>query len=164
MLTSLKYPPPEAGLIVAVGAFGFLACALFAVAFADRLERKLWVAIGAAVTVIGGVIVAKAGTTSLAIAFIGSAIVFFGFNIWVPMTYTLSTESFPTRARVTGFGPVDGVGHLGGGIGVLVIAPQIPNMTPLEAMEVVSAFLVAAAVIAQFSPRTRGRYYEEISP
>ena len=164
MLVALKYPPPEAGLITAFGAFGFLACALFAVAFADRLERKHWLPIGAVITVIGGVIVAEAGTSSLAIAFIGSAIVFFGFNIWVPMTYTLSTESFPTRARVTGFGLVDGVGHLGGGIGVLVIAPQIPNMTVLEAMLVVSGFLVLAAIVAQFSPNTRGRYYEEISP
>ena len=50
MLASLKYPPPEAGLITAVGAFGFLACALFAVAFADRLERKLWLPIGAVIT------------------------------------------------------------------------------------------------------------------
>ena len=48
MLVALKYPPPEAGLITAVGAFGFLACALFAVAFADRLERKHWLPIGAA--------------------------------------------------------------------------------------------------------------------
>lgn len=94
----------------------------------------------------------------------GSAIVFFGFNIWVPMTYALSTESFPTRARVTGFGIVDGVGHLGGGLGVLVIAPLIPHMTVLEAMLVVSGFLVAAAIVAQFSPNTRGRYYEEVSP
>jgi MFS family permease len=164
MLTSLKYPPPEAGLIVAVGAFGFLACALFAVAFAERLERKYWLPIGAVITIIGGVIVAKAGTTSLGIAFIGSAIVFFGFNLWVPMTYTLSTESFPTRARVTGFGLVDGVGHLGGGIGVLVIAPQIPNMSVLGAMLVVSGFLVAAAIVAQFSVSTRGRHYEDISP
>ena len=164
MLVALKYPPPEAGLITAVGAFGFLACALFAVAFADRLERKHWLPIGAVITVIGGVIVAEAGTTSLTIAFVGSVIVFFGFNIWVPMTYTLSTESFPTRARVTGFGLVDGVGHLGGGIGVLVIAPQIPNMTVLEAMLVVSGFLVLAAIVVQFSPNTRGRYYEEVSP
>jgi MFS family permease len=164
MLVSLKYPPPEAGLITAVGAFGFLACALFAVAFADKVERKLWLPIGAVITVIGGVIVAEAGTSSLAIAFIGAAIVFFGFNIWVPPTYTLSTEAFPTRARVTGFGVVDGCGHLGGGIGVLVIAPQIPNMTVLEAMLVVSSFLVLAAIVAQFSPNTRGRYYEEISP
>ena len=115
MLTALKYEPSEAGLITAFGAFGFLACALFASVFADHLERKYWLPIGAAITVIGGIIVAEAGTTSLAIAFIGSAIVFFGFNVWVPMTYTLSTESFPTRARATGFGLVDGVGHLGGG-------------------------------------------------
>ena len=164
MLVALKYPPPEAGLITAIGAFGFLGCALFAVAFADRLERKYWLPIGAVITVIGGVIVAEAGTSSLAIAFIGAAIVFFGFNIWVPMTYALSTESFPTRARVTGFGMVDGVGHLGGGIGVLLIAPQIPNMTVLEAMLVISGFLVLAAIVVQFSPNTRGRYYEEISP
>jgi MFS transporter, putative metabolite:H+ symporter len=164
MLVSLKYPPPEAGLITAVGAFGFLGCALFAVAFADRLERKHWLPIGALITVIGGVIVAEAGTNSLTIAFVGSVIVFFGFNIWVPMTYTLSTESFPTRARVTGFGLVDGVGHLGGGIGVLLIAPQIPHMSVLGAMLTVSGFLVLAAIVAQFSVNTRGRYYEEISP
>jgi putative MFS transporter len=164
MLTSLKYPPPEAGLITAFGAFGFLACALFAVAFADHLERKHWLPIGAVITLIGGVIVAEAGTSSLAIAFIGSAIVFFGFNIWVPMTYTLSTESFPTRARVTGFGMVDGVGHLGGGIGVLIIAPQIPNMSVLGAMLLVGGFLVAAAIIVQFAVKTRGRHYEEVSP
>jgi MFS transporter, putative metabolite:H+ symporter len=164
MLTSLNYPAPEAGLITAVGAFGFLGCALFAVAFADRLERKHWLPIGAVITVVGGVIVAEAGTSSLAIAFVGSAIVFFGFNVWVPMTYTLSTESFPTRARVTGFGMVDGVGHLGGGIGVLLIAPQIPHMSVLGAMLAVSGCLVLAAIVAQFSPNTRGRYYEEISP
>jgi MFS transporter, putative metabolite:H+ symporter len=164
MLTSLNYTPPEAGLITAVGAFGFLACALFAVAFADRLERKYWLPIGAAITVIGGVIVAEAGTSSLGIAFIGAAIVFFGFNIWVPMTYTLSTESFPTRARVTGFGMVDGVGHVGGGIGVLLIAPQIPHMSVLGAMMAIAGWLVLAAIVAQFSANTRGRHYEEISP
>ena len=162
-LTSLKYPPPQAGLIVAVGALGFLACALFATAFAERLERKLWLPIGAVITLIGGVIVAEAGT-SRTLAFIGAAVVFFGFNVWVPMTYTLSTESFPTRARATGFGLVDGVGHLGGGIGVLLIAPLIPKLTVLQAFLVVGAFLVGAAVLAQFSVRTRGRRYEEVSP
>ena len=58
---------------------------------------------------------------------------------------------------------VDGVGHLGGGIGVLIIAPQIPSMSVLGAMLVISGFLVAA-VVAMFSPNTRGRHYEEISP
>jgi hypothetical protein len=40
----------------------------------------------------------------------------------------------------------------------------ILHMTVLEAMLVVDGFLVLAAVVAQFSPNTRGRYYEEISP
>lgn len=163
LLTALHYPPPEAGIIQAVGAFGFLACALFAVRFAERLERKLWLPIGAVITVIGSVLVAEAGT-STAVAFIGMAVVFFGFNLWVPMTYALSAESFPTRARVTGFGLVDGIGHLGGGIGVLLIAPQIPHMSVLGAFLVISGFLVVAAVIAQFTLNTRARRFEDVSP
>ncbi len=163
ILTSLKYPPPQAGLITAVGGLGFLFCALVAVAFAERLERKYWLPIGALITVIGGIVVAGAGK-NLTLTFAGAIIVFFGFNIWVPMTYTLSTESFPTRARATGFGLVDGVGHVGGGIGVLLIAPLIPHLSVLGAFMLISAFLVAAAVIGQFSVRTRGRRYEEISP
>jgi putative MFS transporter len=163
LLTALHYPPPEAGIIQAVGAFGFLACALFAVRFAERLERKLWLPIGAVITVVGSVLVAEAGT-SAAVAFIGMAVVFFGFNLWVPMTYALSAESFPTRARVTGFGLVDGIGHLGGGIGVLLIAPQIPHMSVLGAFLVISGFLVVAAVIAQFTLNTRARRFEDVSP
>src|SRR5437016_9252579 len=55
------------------------------------------------------------------VSFIGSIILFFGFNGWVPMTYAWSAENFPTRGRVTGFGLVDGVGHVGGGIGLVAI-------------------------------------------
>ena len=163
LLTALHYPPPEAGVIQAVGAFGFLACALFAVRYAERLERKLWLPIGAFITVIGSILVAEAGTTT-AIAFVGMAIVFFGFNVWVPMTYALSAESFPTRARVTGFGLVDGIGHLGGGIGVLIIAPLIPHMSVLGAFLLVAGFLVVAAVIGQFTLNTRARRFEDLSP
>jgi MFS family permease len=163
ILTSLDYKPPEAGVIVAVGAFGFLACALFAAVFAERLERKLWLPISAVLTVAGGVIVAAAGS-GRTIAFLGSAVIFFGFNLWVPMTYARSAENFPTRARTTGFGVVDGVGHLGGGIGVLLIAPLIPHMSVLAAMMLIAAFLVGAAVIGQFGIDTRDRRFEDIAP
>jgi MFS family permease len=43
-------------------------------------------------------------------------------NLWVPMTYAWSTENYPTRARATGFALFDGIGHLGGGVGILFIA------------------------------------------
>lgn len=49
-----------------------------------------------------------------------------GFNLRVSPTYALTAEHFPTRARTTGFAIVDGVGHIGGGIGILVLAPLIP--------------------------------------
>jgi MFS transporter, putative metabolite:H+ symporter len=163
MLTSLGYKPPEAGVIVAVGAFGFLACGVAAALWAEKLDRKVWLPISAAITVLGSVIVAAAGDTRV-IAFAGAAIIFFGFNLWVPMTYARSAESFPTRARTTGFALVDGVGHLGGGIGVLVIAPLIPKMSVFGAFMLVSSFLVVAAVIGMFGVETRNKRFEEISP
>lgn len=56
---------------------------------------------------------------------------------------------------------MDGVGHIGGGIGVLVIAPLL---SILGALILISAFLVVAAVIAQFTTRTRHRALDEVSP
>jgi putative MFS transporter len=80
------------------------------------------------------------------------------------MTYARSAENFPSRARTTGFALVDGVGHLGGGIGVLVIAPLIPKMSVFGAFMLVSGFLVAAAVIGMFGVETRDKRFEEVSP
>jgi putative MFS transporter len=163
VLTAQGYEPPEAGVIVAVGAFGFLACAVVAVLWSERLNRKVWLPISAAITLIGSVVIAAAGDT-LGIAFLGSAIIFFGFNLWVPMTYARSAESFPTRARTTGFALVDGVGHLGGGIGVLLIAPAVPHLSILGALCFISGFLVVAAIIGMFGVETRNKRFEEISP
>lgn len=91
-------------------------------------------------------------------------IVFFGFNIWVPMTYAWSAENFPTRARVTGFGLVDGIGHVGGGIGLVVITPLLPQIGVLPSFLLISAFLIASAIVAQFGIATRGKELELISP
>ena len=168
VLTSLQYPPPEAGLIAAVGTFGFIACAIFAYFFGERLERKLWLPIGAVITLIGGILIAvsgQAGPNEIPWgAFIGSLIIFFGFNIWVPMTYAWSAENFPTRARVTGFGLVDGVGHVGGGIGLVLITPLIPQIGVLPSFLLIGGFLVASAIVAQFGIATRGKELELISP
>jgi MFS family permease len=163
ILTALGYAPPEAGLIVAIGAFGFIGCASISAVCGDRIPRKLWLPLAAAVTLAGGVIIA-AGGNDRTVAFIGAFVVFLGFNLWVPATYARSAENFPTRARTTGFALVDGVGHLGGGIGVLVIAPLVPKMSTLAALSFVSGFLVVAAIIGQFGVETRNRRFEDVSP
>ncbi len=164
VLASLQYPPPEAGLIVAFGTFGFIITAIFAYYFGERLERKLWLPIAAVLTLLGGIMIAFGGTGNFALAAIGSIILFFGFNLWVPMTYTWSTENYPTRARATGFALVDGVGHIGGGIGLLVIAPLIPNLGALNTFLIIGGCLVVAAVIAQFGTATQHKRLDEVSP
>ena len=172
----LPVPPqaaaPQAGLIAAFGTFGFIATAVFAYFYGERLERKLWLPISAALTVIGGILIALTASSSFALAAIGAIITFFGFNLWVPMTYAWSAESYPTRARATGFALVDGVGHLGGGVGILLIAPLIPTLIAslghttgaVVMMLIIAAFLVAAAIIAQFGIATRQKRLDEVSP
>lgn len=163
VLTGLKYPPPEAGVITAMGVFGFLIQGVFMAFYVEKLQRRHWVPIGAVVTLVGAVLVAEAGTT-ITVGFIGSMLIFFGFNVWVSPSYALTSESFPTRARTTGFGLVDGIGHLGGGIGVLLIAPYVDNLSVLGALVLISVFLVVAAIIVQFTEHTRARRLDSISP
>jgi MFS family permease len=163
LLSALHYPPPEAGLITAMGTFGFVLAAIVAYAYGERMERKTWVPLAAGITLVGGVLVALGGTIFW-LGVLGSMIVFFGFNVWVPIAYTWSVENYPTRARTTGFALVDGVGHLGGGVGLIFIAPLIPYLGVLSAMLIIIGFLVLAAVIAQFGVATKDRLLDEISP
>jgi MFS transporter, putative metabolite:H+ symporter len=169
VLSSLGYIPPEAGLIAAIGTLGFIACALVAYFFSERLERKVWLPIGAVITLVGGVMIALGGhaaspTVIPWVAFIGAIILFFGFNIWVPMTYTWSVENFPTRARTTGYAISDGIGHVGGGVGLVLIVPLLGQLGPLLAFLLISAFLVVAAILVQFGVSTRKETLEQIAP
>jgi putative MFS transporter len=163
VLTGLGFTPPVAGMISAVGGIGFFVQGLFSAKYSEAVERRFWLPIGAALTIAGAVLIATLGD-SIGWAFVGSFIVFFGFNVWVPPTFALSAESFPTRIRSAGFGLVDGLGVTGGMIGVLVIAPLVGHLSALSALLLISCFLVAAAVLAQFTPRTRNRALEEVSP
>ena len=163
LLAALKFPPPEAGLITAVGTCGFVLCALVSYVHGERMERKHWMLLAALITLAGSLLIALGGK-ELALAILGSVIVFFGFNLWVPIVYAWSIEHYPTRARTTGFALVDGIGHLGGGIGIFVIAPLIPEMGVLGSFLLIGGFLVAAALVAQLGIPTRSRPLEEISP
>ncbi|MGH3628133.1 MAG: MFS transporter, partial [Sciscionella sp.] len=154
VLTGLRYSPPAAGVIVAVGTLGFVASSVFMSFFAERLERRYWLPVNAVITIVGVILLALAGE-NLTTAFIGAGIIFFGFNGWVSPTYALSAECFPTRARSTGFALVDGVGHLGGCVGILVLAPHLHELSPMAALLIITAGMVVAAVLVQFVPHTR---------
>lgn len=164
VLVSLGYPPPEAGLIAAFGTFGFIGVAVFDFYFGEALERKYWLPISAVLTLLGGLIIAFGGVGNFGVTAIGSIILFIGFNLFVPMCWAWSAENYPTRARASGFALVDGVGHIGGGVGTLAIAPLIPTMGPAVTFIVLGGFLVVASVIAQFGTSTREMRLDEVSP
>lgn len=163
VLTSLKFSPPEAGVIVAVGTLGFVGEAVAMSFIVEKLERRYWLPIATVVTFVGAILIAIAGS-AIALAFIGAILIFAGFNLWVSPSYATTVENFPTRARSTGFSLVDGVGHLGGGIGILVLAPLVPHLSVLGALMLISAFLIVASVLAQFTVHTRNRPLERVSP
>jgi MFS family permease len=164
ILSSLGYPPPEAGLIAAVGTFGFIAVAVFDFAYGEMLERKYWLPISAVLTLVGGLVIALGGSGNFAIAAIGSIILFIGFNLFVPMCWAWSAENYPTRARASGFALVDGIGHIGGGVGIIVLAPLIPILGAVVSFLLIGGCLVVAAVIALFGTSTKNQRLDEVSP
>jgi len=163
LLSALHYTPPEAGTIAGIGGLGFVASSITASLYAERLERKLWLPVSSVICVIGGLVVAAAGS-NFVLACVGSVILFYGFNLWVSPTYAWSCENFPTRARATGFAIVDGIGHLGGGVGIFVIAEAVVALNSYAAFLVINAFLILAALLAQFGIRTRDQALEDVSP
>jgi putative MFS transporter len=164
ILATLGYPPPEAGMVAALGVFGFIGCAVFAYGYSERLERKTWLPISAVLTIVGGLIIALSGSANFWVTVIGAVILFIGFNLFVPMCWAWSAENYPTRARATGFALVDGVGHIGGGVGILLIAGNITTLGPVGTFLVIGGCLVVAAVIAHFGTATRDMRLDEVSP
>ena len=162
VLATFGYTPPAAGMVSAVGLLGFVASAVVAIWCGERLERKYWLPIGAAVTVVGSVLIALAGSTT-AWVWLGAVVLFFGQNVWVAPQYALTAESFPTRFRATGYALADSIGHVGGGIGVFVVAGLVGGLAPLTALLMLAGFLVLAALVNQFAVRTRGQRLEEVS-
>jgi MFS family permease len=164
LLAGVGYKFPENGIIVALGIFGFLVAGVMAAFLGDKLERKLWLPIAAVFTFVGGVAVAF-GVNHFALAVTGAFLIFFGMDFWVPIAYTWVTESFPTRARATGFAMADGLGHLGGGIGLIIVGSLIASGLPILALFVIIAlFQIISATIAQFGPKTANKRLDEVSP
>jgi putative MFS transporter len=163
LLAALGYPAPEAGLLASLSIAGGLACGCVTYAFGEKLERKYWLPISATLSISGGIIIALGGG-NFTVTLLGALVLTFGSYLWLPITYTWSTENFPTRARASGFALVDGVGHVGGGIGVIYVVSLVFKLGPLGTFLLVGSFLLVAAWLAQFGPTTLHKRLDEVSP
>lgn len=163
LLTALGYAAPEAGMISAMGICGSVICGVVVYLWGEQLERKIWLLLAGALALLGGVVVVFS-QQNLLLAFGGVILLSMGSYLWLPVSYSWTTEQYPTRARASGFALVDGLGHLGGGIGVYVIVPLVPRLGPLLTFLFISSFLLIAAGLALFGPTTRGKQLDDISP
>ena len=175
ILAGAGFAFPENGIVVALGIFGFVVAGIMAFFLGDKMERKLWLPISAAITFVGGILIAF-GISNLGLAAIGALLIFIGMDFFVPITYTWVTESYPTRATATGFAMADGLGHLGGGIGLIIVGALLSIMKSasvesiLVLFVIIAMFQVISAIIAQFGPKTankrlgRGFTLKRLSP
>jgi putative MFS transporter len=78
----------------------------------------------------------------------------------IPLMYTLTNESFPTRARSTGVSLTDGLGHLGGAAGPILAttAYAIAGTSGFATVFLlVAATGLLAAILMLFSVDATGR-------
>ena len=164
LLGSIGYTASRAGVVVAIGSVGFIPATMIPTFYGNIFKRKTWLPIGAIITLVGGLVITFSGTDTYLSAF-GAILAFMGFNIWVPVTYIWSTEIFPARARSTGFALVDGIGHIGGGVGVLFVAFLLSkDVAALYIFILIAVFLFIPSGIARFGAKTEDVRLDEVSP
>lgn len=148
-------------LYLAVGAVGYPVGAAIMLVLADRIERKLLV-LGAAVVWMIGMV--SLGT--LANDFVISVSAFLAalaLGMYLQVAYTFTAESFPTRARSSGFALSDGLGHIGGAIGALALPIVVAQFSFFVGFSVIGLTGLLAGLLALLGPSTTGRKLEQVS-
>jgi putative MFS transporter len=102
-------------LFLLASSVGYPIGSILATAIGDRFERKH--AILAGMLLWTSCFVAIGFASSSTVIYVSVFLLSGSLGFYVPLMYTLTAESFPTRARATGVSLTDGAGHLGGAVG-----------------------------------------------
>ena len=105
-------------LFIAASSLGYPLGSLLATAIGDTFERKFTILTG--VIVWAACFVVIGFTASQVAIYIAIFVLAASLGSYLPLMYTLTAETFPTRARATGVALTDGAGHLGGALGPIV--------------------------------------------
>ncbi len=106
-------------LYIAIGAIGYPIGAIMAYSIADRFDRKYIILMGSFIWLIGMILF---GTKydSVIIA-TGGFLASYALAFTLGIAYMYTSESYPTNGRASGFAMGDGLGHIGGAIGALLL-------------------------------------------
>ncbi len=131
--------------------------------FADRIERKWQIVIGALGAAVCGLLFASQSAAPLWIVF---GVLLSAFNVLMSIGFhTYQSEIFPTPFRARAVGLVYSFSRLSAMVSGYLIAFLLRTSGVSGVFAAIAAMLAAAALlIAVFGPRTRGLALEAISP
>lgn len=154
-------PIATAILTLALGALGYPVGAIVMAGLADRVERKLLIFAATIVWLIGMVLAGMVAVAAIVV--VGAFLASLALGMYLQVAYTYTAESFPTRARASGFALSDGIGHLGGALGALGLPALVAATSLLTGFTAIGLTGLAAGLLALAGPRVRGERLEHVS-
>jgi MFS transporter, putative metabolite:H+ symporter len=148
-------------LYLAVGAVGYPVGALLMLTTADRVERHRLIVVATGVWLVGMLLIGTLASGTVITA--GSFLASLALGMYLQVAYTYTAESFPTRARTSGFALSDGLGHLGGVVGALGLPALIAATSFFLGFTVIGFTGITAGIIALLGPRATGQPLERVS-
>ncbi len=148
-------------LYLGIGAAGYPIGAIVMALLADRVERRLLIVGSTVVWLAGMLLIATKANEGVLIA--GSFLAALALGLYLQAAYTFTAESFPTRARASGFALSDGLGHGGGALGALVLPTVVSSVSFFAGFAGIGVTGLIAGLIALLGPLASGRSLEDVS-
>lgn len=146
---------------ISIGALGYPLGAALMIYLADKIERKFSI-LAATVLWLAAMLFFGSLGGPFFITF-GSFLASFALGMYLQVAYTYTAESYPTRARATGFAMSDGIGHLGGAAGAIFLPLLVSGLSFFTGFAIIGVTGLAAGILAVFGPSSTGKELEEIS-
>lgn len=148
-------------LYLAIGSIGYPLGTILMSLAVDRLERNVLILASTVIWLAGMVLVATfAGPATI---YVGAFLASLALGAYLQVAYTYTAESFPTRARSTGFAFSDGIGHAGGAAGALLLPVVVGAWSFFAGFTLIGITGVLAGIIAMVGPAATGQHLEQVS-
>jgi MFS family permease len=147
-------------IYLAVGAIGYPVGAIIMILTADRFERKFVILADTIVWFIGMFIFSTASRDAL---FVGAFLVSMALGMYLQVAYTYTAESYPTRARSSGFALTDGIGHGGGALGAILLPVLVTTYSFGFGFKFIAVTGLIAGLIALLGPASSRKPLEDVS-
>jgi MFS transporter, putative metabolite:H+ symporter len=161
LLTAQHIAITSSILYLAIGAVGYPIGAIVMFALADRAERKILIFASTVIWLAG--MLAVGTLANEVVISVGSFLGSLALGMYLQVAYTYTVESYPTRARASGFALSDGLGHIGGAVGALALPAVVASSSFQAGFTAIGVTGLIAGLLALTGPAATGKRLEQIS-